>query len=66
MTFTRIDDYHERSGCGLYTVCAYGTSRGWRFEAWFRKEHLAADFMQAESAREHCRVHAAQLARLAA
>ena len=66
MNFTRIDDYYERSDCGRYTVCAIGGARGWRFESWCGKEHLAADFMEAEAAREHCRVHAAEMAREAA
>jgi hypothetical protein len=61
----RMGEY-EISECLRYTVCRVGSARGYRYEAWFGKENLAVDFMQAEPAREHCRVHAAQLAKAVA
>ena len=59
MNWKRHDKYAELSDCERYSVAAYGTGNGWRFEGWRTRKHaegphLVCANVTAEEARKLC------------
>lgn len=69
MIWTRVDDYHQRSDCGRYRVCAVRLEGVCKFEAWYcasGKDQNLGIFEEAAQGRRACENHAAKQAGIAA
>ena len=67
MQWKRHDKYAEVSEDGRYSVAAYGTGDGWKFEGWRTRAHkdgphLVCANVTAEEARQHCEADALETA----
>jgi hypothetical protein len=58
--WTKVDDYHQRSDCGQYSVAKVAVDGSTYFEAWYGREILARKLGDGAQMRQVCERHKAR------